>query len=774
MSSDALVGIAFRILGSVHEVGSGHWQRRDFDLGRSLAATATPRWLPDLPGRIEGFVGDHERSRLASRETPEAYYWRVTGDALRQFLTRGGFSDAHRFASMRLAKLTVPIELMIPDADPVLDALRPAIVNDLFQLGLADAHVHSGAAVPFTQLLLRLLSEPMDRQAKLGVLGFDHNGREFDIGALAAGVRVGWWALSAMIDGRPLDAGVASATLRRSIGQGSYWEELRSAITESTEIRTHFLSSVMAEGTENWGIADPGLLSIAVERAAGQEVPWRVHLAELLRAVSLLRGAATSVPGEGLTRFVARFNSLRVIRRAGGRDPAALVCQAAKAVGAGGNVHKFELRKTEYPDRGPFYEELRDTLQCHLEGVGRALRARNQECAFQMPIGFHRQGSRPWRDARAARAPRFDMSAHYALVDAWTELASRHPEAARYAASFDVAGDEDNFPNWPFAVIFSEIEQRWSIDHQPQFSIHCGESFPTPLTGLRRVGDCLLFPTMPHRLGHALALSPEAARFQVPSTISGLEYCTAAEVLDDLAWAAAVFGASIMDDRQRAASDRMVSIAYPGQQVNLLDVADAYRGRFLRERLLEVGFLHRDTLEPTWTHPVSGFRPQRKASLAGQLLRNFLYGVAAGGISVDLDAVVPSDLIAELAAVSDSLYDTLVPLVTEALTARGVVIESCPTSNSVLGHLAGAWHPWNFFVSRGLNVTVNTDDPGVFHNHIYDEYEALLYSGDFNITALDELRERSFKCCSPGVAVAASDTYLGLARSLRQAERPSA
>ena len=63
----------------------------------------------------------------------------------------------------------------------------------------------------------------------------------------------------------------------------------------------------------------------------------------------------------------------------------------------------------------------------------------------------------------------------------------------------------------------------------------------------------------------------------------------------------------------------------------------------------------------------------------------------------------------------------------DLLAESGVVLELCPLSNlatGVIGRIED--HPVCRYWERGLNITVNTDDPGMFHNSLAGEYAVLM------------------------------------------------
>lgn len=70
------------------------------------------------------------------------------------------------------------------------------------------------------------------------------------------------------------------------------------------------------------------------------------------------------------------------------------------------------------------------------------------------------------------------------------------------------------------------------------------------------------------------------------------------------------------------------------------------------------------------------------------------------------------------------------PAVVELVRARGVTLETCPTSNVLTGAVPSlAEHPLGTLLRRGVSATISTDDPGWFDVTLTDEYA----------TALDDL-----------------------------------
>ncbi len=67
------------------------------------------------------------------------------------------------------------------------------------------------------------------------------------------------------------------------------------------------------------------------------------------------------------------------------------------------------------------------------------------------------------------------------------------------------------------------------------------------------------------------------------------------------------------------------------------------------------------------------------------------------------------------------------PAVVDLVRARGVTLETCPTSNVLTGAVPSlADHPLRFLLQQGVSATINTDDPGWFDVTLTDEYETAL------------------------------------------------
>lgn len=68
------------------------------------------------------------------------------------------------------------------------------------------------------------------------------------------------------------------------------------------------------------------------------------------------------------------------------------------------------------------------------------------------------------------------------------------------------------------------------------------------------------------------------------------------------------------------------------------------------------------------------------------------------------------------------------PAVVRLLRQRGTALEICPTSNLQSGAVPGVdQHPLTDLMELGLNITINTDDPGVSNIELTDEYHLAVH-----------------------------------------------
>ncbi len=80
------------------------------------------------------------------------------------------------------------------------------------------------------------------------------------------------------------------------------------------------------------------------------------------------------------------------------------------------------------------------------------------------------------------------------------------------------------------------------------------------------------------------------------------------------------------------------------------------------------------------------------------------------------------------------------PALLDRLASRRIALEMCPGSNVLTGAISSLEaHPIRRFFDRGLLVTVNTDDPGMFGNTLAGEYRALARVHGFTLADIRTL-----------------------------------
>jgi adenosine deaminase len=80
------------------------------------------------------------------------------------------------------------------------------------------------------------------------------------------------------------------------------------------------------------------------------------------------------------------------------------------------------------------------------------------------------------------------------------------------------------------------------------------------------------------------------------------------------------------------------------------------------------------------------------------------------------------------------------PALIDLLAERQIALELCPLSNVATGSIARIEdHPARRYMDRGLNISINTDDPGMFHNAMTEEYAVLMEHFEFTSDEIHQL-----------------------------------
>ena len=146
-------------------------------------------------------------------------------------------------------------------------------------------------------------------------------------------------------------------------------------------------------------------------------------------------------------------------------------------------------------------------------------------------------------------------------------------------------------------------------------------------------------------------------------------------------------------------------------------------------------------------YPPEPFAPVYEAAREAGLRTSAHAGEAAGPASVRgaVEALRVDRIGHALRAEEDEA-------VVDLLAETGVVLELCPLSNlatGVIGRIED--HPVRRYWERGLDITVNTDDPGMFHNSLAGEYAVLMDIFGFSRAEIRRLAAASLEgaWCGP-------------------------
>jgi len=449
---------------------------------------------------------------------------------------------------------------------------------------------------------------------------------------------------------------------------------------------------------------------------------------DLLRCEAIFHTSLTQGSRAGLSEFLIRAKRLGRLRKAVPDRTRAVIRHGLPYLSRGTRLSGIELRTAEQNDGHTNVEHLANSLDQQFAGYEEALdgmeAARHPKASWPICLIRGPQvtevSSMP---GVAGEQPRFDLRELFTIVDLTADLLVRYPAASRLVPGLDVAGDEDAVPSWCFYLLFRAFQER--LSRAPggigpiSYRVHAGESFHSPLQGLRRIYEAVRW-VIPQdstaRLGHGLALSHSPRELNG----DGIRTQPRDEALDDLVWA----WSRLRDDGANdfladLLGEAIVQIGQAHYGVegarDPSDYEAAYRQRFSQEALLRVGMVTPSTTKPDGPLTLgTTLRERPDASVADKLLLAYLTRRSlrepSGGPLID-----PVWL--------KQVTDAVRPLVVETVRNRNAVIEVCPTSNLVIAEIDDyRRHPIHEWLANGLRVTINTDDPGLFWVTLLDEY----------------------------------------------------
>lgn len=280
----------------------------------------------------------------------------------------------------------------------------------------------------------------------------------------------------------------------------------------------------------------------------------------------------------------------------------------------------------------------------------------------------------------------------------------------------DVAGEEIECPPAVFGHVY-RYARKCGLDNQ---TYHVGEDFYDIADGLKNIDDAIRFLELKEgcRLGHVLALglSPHAyyknRGYQVVMSKQRL--------LDILVWIISTckrLGIPLSSDFESKLNEKVHSlystIGYAGNYVE----SDYFESMLLRSDD-EVG-VEKSRWDNTSLCGDILCSQARSNNNARRLCVQFMTNKAIWekGNSVDLFCYPQ-----EVSDIIEKLQNYLMAVIVK----KKIAIETNPSSNVKIGPIDGYIdHPIFRFMANGINVSINTDDKGIFATSLSNEYSLI-------------------------------------------------
>lgn len=446
--------------------------------------------------------------------------------------------------------------------------------------------------------------------------------------------------------------------------------------------------------------------------------------------------------------------------------PARMVQAAFRLQGYGAGLRSLEVRTSPEKTQDET-EQLIDGLKdgalaqsgCEYGIVLHFTKERGDDTALGSPAAHGRgshadPGSEDDRSREDRNPTRYRFAEYYTgawkQANSWAQAMRANPDVLRAVRGVDVCADERAVPNWVFLPLFEMVQQAaGEVSGLPpggppplRKTVHVGEDFVHPLTGLRLVAEAVRFFQLRagDRLGHALALGVDFADW---TTRSGRVWLRREDRLFDLVWEW-----SWCSRRRSAAPNRL---PYLEREIRRL-------GGFVFNRPVspeEVDQLSTDLHTP-WALRRMGFPDGVGVSAQRDhwgdrewLLHQYLR---------DPDTFVRGQETEWFTAVDEGpVLSYLQSEIRREVGQRGVIVEVNPSSNLLIGDFGDLRrHPfWRLASPPGVapdappvTVCLGSDDPITFASDIRNEYQlvfdAVVSAGvsvDEALRWVDHLRE---------------------------------
>jgi hypothetical protein len=678
---------------------------------------------------------------------------------------------------------------------------RTNLLTELLSKGIADGHVHIGACISFVALFFRAtqVTETLVERTPPSIQEGDD---KYRIDVLILACRVILRLLLEFVKHRSegetfrdyIDhCELLTESAQSEVAGGSdFWRQVTEAALHSANqdqlyqwkrsmaefFTKPVRSSETAEGrfppiTDEESTAFKTVSMLFAFFIRNDDPLFTTHLTQVVRVMCLFYRVITPLRST-LEDFRASYGNRRGLKALAELPPDDLVPEVIRSLDAEGHLRRLELRVSIRPpalirtSRSP---SLAQRCMALLLSYRKYLQSTNpsDQIKIVFPLSLIRS-----EDVRGAGTPpppiddsrrlcRWQFSGIWTAVQELCRFLKGCPEATKFFGMIDVAGDEKVLPNWVPCLLLGQLESQ--VPTRLNYTAHAGECFATPLQGLRRIHEFLQYAPELSRIGHGLALHS--------GDHMGSERAT--ELLDDLVWAWQFAPVGLQSEL--AENIRTLAREVYGRSIGPEILLAAYASRFDRDCLIQVGLLTPAGSGPDGSPTYNRNLPLDRLTEGEEDLR-LLTQYLVGQVQEQekrLDRY--TDLV-------QTAYDSAVGRVREAIRGRGVIVETCPTSNMVIGNIRKySQHPIFDLSSLDVDIpmTLNTDDPGIFHVTLVDEYRAIWQaaaerhpdrSSQSRHTWIESIRELGMVTTASGLA-AVNDLRSEVDRSLEAIRRYS-
>ena len=625
---------------------------------------------------------------------------RVTGARLRRLLgyvVEVGNDSTEASEHIRRLASAVPRYL--------LDCVSVPPTGRIQEEGLADAHVHFGAAMSERDLLSGLMQQAEPRQVPEVSLR-DVAGVDLSLRAVVHYLRR--FTMCAQF-------GVHDAVLSED-----FWLNFDSALLTTWDESSRG-NSWNLDGLDETLRVDRSTLDIkhlAAIVGAGSHNGWSGSAIDAsLHLMCLAHLAVSSPDRSSLDRFVDGFERTSLIAKSGLSQEERF---RSAITWTGEGLERLELRKTYPWADGP---SLADSLKHDVKSLKNAIRAHGGNTAIQMPLTFLKDGT------PIGHHERFTLWHQIQVADAFVDfmyLGGIDANLRGLVAALDVVGREQAQPNWIYCVAMNHVIGRVSklYGDEPiplpganrfpiEVSAHAGESFSTGVGGVRAIREYVDNVPWMTRVGHALALGTDYCERAYSE--NSLRSVAAIDLIENVAWARS-------QDAERV-SGAMVDVAlklarrvFDSPVPSIESLSSWYGLRFDSDFLRnELGY---DALASLTTTEMSSDRSSR--DLFGEYYfpgtTNFYLSTDECGLS-ELEMRLLLEW--ERQTYAWARIETI-----RILNERDIVVEVCPSSNCALARVPIHEHPLRNHVGE-FSMSINSDDPVVFGSRLLDELELM-------------------------------------------------